>query len=216
MLRKKKKPLWPEHRSHQISQNLMSFLWATQLPLSLASISVSHQDVSVPEGPVVVVGHSLQQVKDGPGQAAYGPVPVVPYSHVQISGVKVFKVLIKRNKILKESRNIYDKRTNPVSSGSKVFSFLGKVWILASFLLSPSLIDSYSTNCFMISSRSSFPSWANRDNNNKEDFSDFNFKENMQRATRQKQIYGRMRTFKTQKSRAKALYGICICNKDEA
>lgn len=56
--------------------------------------------VTVPKSPVVVIGHPLHQVKHGAWQAAHGPIPVVSHPHVQVSGVKVLKVLIERYEIL--------------------------------------------------------------------------------------------------------------------
>lgn len=50
--------------------------------------------------PVVVLGRSLHQVHSGPWDAAYGPVPVVPYTHVEVSGVKVLKILVEGHKVL--------------------------------------------------------------------------------------------------------------------
>lgn len=52
------------------------------------------------KSPVVVVGHSFHQVHFGPGDAAYGPVPVVSDPHVEVSRVKVLKILVEGNKVL--------------------------------------------------------------------------------------------------------------------
>lgn len=52
------------------------------------------------ERPVVVRGRSLQQVHFCPRHTAYGPVPVVPYTHVEVSGVKVLKILVEGHKVL--------------------------------------------------------------------------------------------------------------------
>lgn len=52
------------------------------------------------KSPVVVVGHSFHQVHFGPRDAAYGPVPVVSYTHVEVSGVKVLKVLVEGHEVL--------------------------------------------------------------------------------------------------------------------
>lgn len=52
------------------------------------------------EGPVVVVGNSLHQVHLGAGDAADGPVPVVPDPHVQVAGVEVLKVLVEGDELL--------------------------------------------------------------------------------------------------------------------
>lgn len=57
--------------------------------------------MTVPKCPVVVVGHPLHQVEDGSRQAAHGAIPVVSNPHVQVSGVKVLKVLIERYEILR-------------------------------------------------------------------------------------------------------------------
>lgn len=51
--------------------------------------------IGLPKCPVVVIRDPLHQVKHGPWQAAYGTVPVVSYPHVQVSSVKVLKILIK-------------------------------------------------------------------------------------------------------------------------
>lgn len=56
--------------------------------------------MTVPKSPVVVIGHPLHQVKHGAWQAAHGPIPVVSHPHVQVSGVKVLKVLIEGYEIL--------------------------------------------------------------------------------------------------------------------
>lgn len=52
------------------------------------------------KSPVVVMGCSFHQVHFGPWDAAYGPVPVVSDPHVEVSGVKVLKILVERNKVL--------------------------------------------------------------------------------------------------------------------
>lgn len=52
------------------------------------------------KGPVVVAGRSLHQVHFGPRDAAYGPVPVVSYAYVEVSGVEVLKVLVEGHKTL--------------------------------------------------------------------------------------------------------------------
>lgn len=52
------------------------------------------------KSPVVVTGGSLHQVHFGPRDAAYGPVPVVSYTHVEVSGVKVLEILVERHKVL--------------------------------------------------------------------------------------------------------------------
>lgn len=57
---------------------------------------------TLPKCPVVVIRDALHQVKHGSWQAAYGTVPVVPYPHVQVSCVKVLKVLIKWYEILRK------------------------------------------------------------------------------------------------------------------
>lgn len=59
---------------------------------------------AVPECPIVVIGNSLHQVKHRAWQAAHRSIPVVSHPHVQVSGVKVFKVLIERNEILRRRR----------------------------------------------------------------------------------------------------------------
>lgn len=46
------------------------------------------------------MGDLLQQVHSGPGNAAEGPVPIVSYPHVQISGVEVLKILVEGHKVL--------------------------------------------------------------------------------------------------------------------
>ena len=61
--------------------------------------------MAVPECPVVIVGHPLHQVKGGPRQTAYGPVPVVSDPHVQVPRVEVLKVLIHWHKLLKSMEN---------------------------------------------------------------------------------------------------------------
>ena len=53
------------------------------------------------EGPIVVVGDLLQQVHLGAGDAADGPVPVIPDPHVQVPRVEVLKVLVQGNEILR-------------------------------------------------------------------------------------------------------------------
>lgn len=50
--------------------------------------------------PVVVEGGSFHQVHFGPRDAADGPVPVVSYAHVEVSGVKVLEILVERHKVL--------------------------------------------------------------------------------------------------------------------
>lgn len=67
--------------------------------------------ITVPECPVVVIRHPLHQVKDRTWQAAYRTVPVVSYPHVQVSSVKVLKILIKWYKILKAKRNFCNNLT---------------------------------------------------------------------------------------------------------
>lgn len=52
------------------------------------------------KSPIVVVGDSLHQVHLCSWDAAYGPVPVVSYPHVKVSGVKVLKVLVEGHKVL--------------------------------------------------------------------------------------------------------------------
>lgn len=54
----------------------------------------------IPIGPVVVIGYSLHEVKHRTGHAADGPVPVVSYPHVQVTSVKILKILVKRNEVL--------------------------------------------------------------------------------------------------------------------
>lgn len=57
--------------------------------------------------PVVVVSYSLYQVHLGTRNTADRAVPVVSDPHVQIPGVKVFKILIEGDKILqKESEKV--------------------------------------------------------------------------------------------------------------
>lgn len=50
--------------------------------------------------PVVVLGRPPHQVHFGTRDTAYGPVPVVPYTHVEVSGVEVLKVLVEGHKVL--------------------------------------------------------------------------------------------------------------------
>lgn len=66
--------------------------------------SVFFVQTTVPKGPVVVIGHPLHQVKHGARQAANGTIPVVSHPHVQVSGVKVLKVLIEGYEILRRRR----------------------------------------------------------------------------------------------------------------
>lgn len=54
------------------------------------------------ERPVVVLRRPLHQVHLGARDAAYGPVPVVPDTHVKVPGVKVLKVLVEGHKVLHE------------------------------------------------------------------------------------------------------------------
>lgn len=74
---------------------------------STLCLSIIDDSIIVPESPVVVIRHPLHQVKDGSWQAAYGTVPVVSYSHVQVPSVEVFKILIKWYKFLKAETNTY-------------------------------------------------------------------------------------------------------------
>lgn len=46
------------------------------------------------------MGGSVHQVHLGSRNAAYGSVPVVSDAHVEVPGVKVLKVPIKRHKVL--------------------------------------------------------------------------------------------------------------------
>lgn len=69
-------------------------------------MSIQDDWSTVPECPVVVIRHPLHEVKDRSREAAYGTVPVVSYPHVQVSSVKVLKILIKRYKILKANINM--------------------------------------------------------------------------------------------------------------
>lgn len=57
--------------------------------------------ISSLKSPVVVMGHSLHHVHFGAGNAADGPVPVVPDAHVQVSGVEVLKILVEGYKVLR-------------------------------------------------------------------------------------------------------------------
>ncbi len=71
------------------------------MTISLEYVSSTVCDwIRVPECPVVVIRHPLHQVEDRSWQAAYGTVPVVPYPHVQVSSVKVLKILVKWYEIL--------------------------------------------------------------------------------------------------------------------
>lgn len=50
------------------------------------------------------MGNSLHQVHLGTGDAADGSVPVVSNPHVQVPGVKVFKVLVEGDKLLQKKK----------------------------------------------------------------------------------------------------------------
>lgn len=52
------------------------------------------------KSPVVVVGGSVHQVHLSSWNTADGSVPIVSDAHVEVSGVKVLKVLIKWHKVL--------------------------------------------------------------------------------------------------------------------
>lgn len=58
------------------------------------------QVIASPKRPVVVIRHPLHHVKQRPWGTANGPVPVVSDSHVNVSSVKILKVLIQWHKIL--------------------------------------------------------------------------------------------------------------------
>lgn len=58
------------------------------------------QVMASPKCPVVVIRHPLHHVKQRPWGTANGPVPVVSDSHVNVSCVKILKVLIQWHKIL--------------------------------------------------------------------------------------------------------------------
>lgn len=58
------------------------------------------QCIDLPESPVVIIRDPFHEVKNRTGKTAYGPIPVVPDPHVQISFVEVFKILVKGNKVL--------------------------------------------------------------------------------------------------------------------
>lgn len=86
------------------------------------------------KGPVVVVGDPVHQVHLGSWNAADGPVPVVPYPHVEVPGVKVLKVLVERHKVLKKGRrqsrswrmrrNFIPRRPGP----DKTWQLPGLIW----------------------------------------------------------------------------------------
>lgn len=78
---------------------------------------LSMTTMAIPECPVVVIWHPLHQVKHRAWQAAHRPIPVVSHPHVQVSGVKVFKVLIERNEILQRRRKKEWMTTNEVLTG---------------------------------------------------------------------------------------------------
>lgn len=85
------------HRSHATQLSVNSQHHSPAPPSSWG------RELHVPEGPVVVVGHSLHQVEGGSRQTADGPVPVVPHPHVQVPRVEVLKILVQRHEILKPS-----------------------------------------------------------------------------------------------------------------
>lgn len=53
-----------------------------------------------PKRPVVIIRNAFHEVKLWPRDTANWTIPVIPYSHIEVSGVKVLKVLIKWHKIL--------------------------------------------------------------------------------------------------------------------
>lgn len=53
-----------------------------------------------PKCPVVIICDTLHQVKLWPRDTANWTIPVIPYSQIEVSGVKVLKILIKWHKIL--------------------------------------------------------------------------------------------------------------------
>lgn len=57
------------------------------------------------KSPIVIQGGSFHQVHFGSWDAAYWPVPVVSYAHVEVSRVEVLKVLVERNKVLHRSKD---------------------------------------------------------------------------------------------------------------
>lgn len=46
------------------------------------------------------MGHSLHQVHFGARDAAYGPIPIVSDSHVEVPRVEILKVLVEGHKVL--------------------------------------------------------------------------------------------------------------------
>lgn len=61
------------------------------------------------KSPVVVVGGSFHQIHLGSRDAAYRPVPVVSYPHIEVSGVKVLEILVERYKILHMDEKVDNK-----------------------------------------------------------------------------------------------------------
>lgn len=53
-----------------------------------------------PKCPVVIISNAFHEVKLWPWDTANWTIPVIPYSHIEVSGVKVLKILIKWHKIL--------------------------------------------------------------------------------------------------------------------
>lgn len=53
-----------------------------------------------PKCPVVIICNAFHEVKLWPWDTANWTIPVIPYSHIEVSGVKVLKILIKWHKIL--------------------------------------------------------------------------------------------------------------------
>lgn len=56
--------------------------------------------VDSPKCPVVIICNAFHEVKLWPWDTANWTIPVITYSHIEVSGVKVLKILIKWHKIL--------------------------------------------------------------------------------------------------------------------
>lgn len=79
-----------------LTVGLSSSLKTTHFPPNIISCNLL-------KSPVVVMRNPFDEVHLRPRHAAYGPVPAIPYPHVQISCVEIFKILIKRNKVLEKT-----------------------------------------------------------------------------------------------------------------
>lgn len=84
-----------------------------------------------PKCPVVIICDTFHEVKLWPWDTANWTIPVIPYSHIEVSGVKVLKILIKWHKILvwKHAQGYVARKMS--ASVPKSFPLKRKNWVVS-------------------------------------------------------------------------------------